>query len=133
MKVPARMSLALVLLYRGMVYSQTFTPVSVTDPTSAPNATAFTSARDYVYYGFHDVILLNGSYYAFAESNSSETMIVQSEGADSVWEAIGKVGGTQRSDGPLQTRSGISNGAFCTGAYSFDFTLCGCAHGFCCA
>ena len=37
-----------------------------------PNAGSFTNARGYVYFGFHDVILLNGTYYAFAESQIPE-------------------------------------------------------------
>ena len=75
-----------------------------------PNAGTFTNATGYVYYGFHDVILLNGTYYAFGESNTGETMLVRSTAGDTLWEAFSKVGGTQRSDGPLVVRSGVSNG-----------------------
>jgi len=75
-----------------------------------PNAGSFTNARGTVIYGFHDMILLNGTYYAFAESNTGETMIVRSAAADTVWEAFTKVGGTQRPDGPLTVRATVTNG-----------------------
>ncbi|MFC1570054.1 hypothetical protein ACFL4L_07445 [bacterium] len=75
-----------------------------------PNAVSFTNARGYVYYGFHDVILLNGTYYAFGESNQSQTMLIRSTTADTVWEAFASIGGSQRSDGPLQLRIGITAG-----------------------
>ncbi|MBN2104312.1 hypothetical protein JW835_09760 [bacterium] len=75
-----------------------------------PNAASFTDARGWVYYGFHDVILLNGTYYAFGESNQSQTMILRSANADTVWEAFDSIGGSQSSDGPLQLRTGITAG-----------------------
>jgi hypothetical protein len=43
-----------------------------------PNDPAWTGDRGWVYYGFYDVIQLNGIYYAFAESNQGQTMIVRS-------------------------------------------------------
>lgn len=73
------------------------------------NAPSFTTARGFVYYGFHDVILLNGTYYAWGEANSGETMIVGSANGGDVWEAFDKVGGNLTSDGPLVTpAAGIS-------------------------
>ncbi|MCF8304055.1 MAG: right-handed parallel beta-helix repeat-containing protein, partial [Bacteroidales bacterium] len=74
------------------------------------NATSFTNSRGWVYYGFHDVILINGTYYAFAESNQSQTMICKSTQADDNWEAIAAVGGTQAGDGPLQLPAGVTYG-----------------------
>lgn len=68
-----------------------------------PNAAAFTTARGFVYYGFHDVILINGTYYAWGEANSGETMIVRSNLGGDIWEAFATVGGNQTTDGPLAT------------------------------
>jgi LPXTG-site transpeptidase (sortase) family protein len=68
-----------------------------------PNDPGFTSARGFVYYGFHDVILINGTYYAWAEANSGETMLVRSPTGADDWEAFDKVGGNQLTDGPLLT------------------------------
>lgn len=69
------------------------------------NASTFTNARGSAHYGFHDVVQLNGSYYAFTESNLGQTMIVKSANGDDQWEAIASVGGTstQAADGPLLT------------------------------
>jgi hypothetical protein len=67
-----------------------------------PNAASFTNARGQVYYGFHDVILINGTYYAWGESNAGQTMMVRSANGDDVWEAFAAIGGTQAADGPLQ-------------------------------
>ena len=77
------------------------------------NALGFTNADGYVYYGFHDVIQLNGTYYAFAESNGGQTMIVSStKGADD-WIAFDSVGGSDAGDGPLQLpESGTPSGSF---------------------
>ena len=74
-----------------------------------PNAPGFTGAHGWVYYGFHDVILLNGTYYAFAESNQSQTMIVRSANGDDVWEAFDSVGG-RPGDGPLELPAGAAFG-----------------------
>lgn len=67
-----------------------------------PNAAGFTNARGFIYYGFHDVILINGTYYAFGESNQGQTMLVRSAAGDDLWEAFASVGGNQAADGPLQ-------------------------------
>jgi len=74
-----------------------------------PNAPGFTDAHGWVYYGFHDVIELNGTYYAFAESNQSQTMIVSSANGDDVWEAFASVGG-RPGWGPLELPAGVSYG-----------------------
>lgn len=86
-----------------------------------PNAASFTGARGFVYYGFHDVIELNGTFYAFAESNQSQTMIVRSANGDDVWEAFASIGGTA-GDGPLELPSGVTNGWTPTGSF-FDLGL----------
>ena len=71
-----------------------------------PNAPGFTGAKGYVYYGFHDVIPLNGKYYAFAESNCGQTMLCCSDNGDDVWEAFDSVGGI--TDVPLQMPESIT-------------------------
>lgn len=81
-----------------------------------PNAASFTEAHGFVYYGFHDVILLNGTYYAFAESNQSQTMLVRSTDGDDVWEAFASIGG-RPGDGPLELPSGVSVGWTPTGSF----------------
>ena len=75
-----------------------------------PNDSSFTNARGSAYYGFHDVIHINGKYYAFGESNQGQTMIVRSEKGDDNWTAIASIGGTQSSDGPLMVPSGVTAG-----------------------
>jgi hypothetical protein len=74
-----------------------------------PNATGFVPLG-YVYYGFHDIMLINGTYYAFAEANSGETFLARSANADSVWEAFARVGGTYYSHGPLAARDSTLTG-----------------------
>jgi hypothetical protein len=86
-----------------------------------PNAATFTTALGHVYYGFHDVIRLNGSFYAFAESNRGQTMIVRSANGDHVWEAFDSVGGTP-GNGPLELPAGVVNGWSATGSF-FDLGL----------
>jgi hypothetical protein len=77
------------------------------------NHWTFTGARGSVYYGFHDVLLLNGTYYAWGESNQGQTMMVRSVNGDDVWEAFDSVGGTQPADGPLQMpESATPSGSF---------------------
>jgi len=74
-----------------------------------PNTPGFANARGWVYYGFHDVIRLNGTYYAFAESNRSQTMIVSSTNGADDWVAFASVGG-RPGDGPLELPAGVSYG-----------------------
>jgi len=81
-----------------------------------PNAPGFTDAHGWVYYGFHDVIELNGTYYAFAESNQSQTMIVRSANGDDVWEAFASVGG-RPGWGPLELPVGVFNGWTPSGSF----------------
>ncbi len=81
-----------------------------------PNAAGFTGAKGWVYYGFHDVIQLNGTYYAFAESNQSQTMLVRSANGDDVWEAFASVGG-RPGDGPLELPAGVAFGWTPSGSF----------------
>ncbi len=86
---------------------------AVVDTFTITNHVSFTGARGWVYYGFHDVILLNGTYYAFGESNQGQTMLVRSANGDEVWEAFASVGGTVAGDGPLQMpESATPSGSF---------------------
>lgn len=86
---------------------------TLVDIFTIPNEAGFTGARGQVYYGFHDVILVNGTYYAFGESNQGQTMMVRSSDGDQVWEAFASIGGTQASDGPLQMpESSTPSGSF---------------------
>jgi hypothetical protein len=74
-----------------------------------PNAEGFDAGGSFVYYGFHDIIIINQTYYGWAEANGGETMLVRSSWGGDVWEAFAKVGGNQLEDGPLTTPdSGIS-------------------------
>ena len=66
-----------------------------------PNAAGFTNARGEAYYGFHDVFMVNGNYYALDESNGGQTMICKSANGDDDWEAIASIGGTELTDGNL--------------------------------
>ena len=86
------------------------------------NAGSFANARGFVYYGFHDVILLNGTYYAWGESNQSQTMLVRSVNGDGVWEAFASIGGSDPLDGPLQLPVGVVVGWTPTGNF-FDLGL----------
>lgn len=65
------------------------------------NDPGFTDARGLVYYGFHDVIDINGTYYAWAETNQSQTGVVRSANGDDVWEAFAAVGGAYAGASPL--------------------------------
>ncbi len=77
------------------------------------NDPGFTNARGQVYYGFHDVLPINGTYYALAESNQGQTMLVRSAAGDDVWQAFASVGGTLAADGPLQMpESATPSGSF---------------------
>lgn len=80
------------------------------------NTVAFTHAKGYVYYGFHDVIQINGTYYAFGESNQSQTMLVRSDNGMDDWEAFDSIGGVT-GDGPLELPSGITSGWTPSGSF----------------
>lgn len=54
-----------------------------------------------VYYGFHDILELDGEYYGFAEMNTGRTVIVHSLLGDDVWEVVASVGGLSAAHGPL--------------------------------
>jgi hypothetical protein len=77
--------------------------ILVSEHFTIPNDPGFSTARGFVYYGFHDVILINGTYYAWGEANSGETMFVRSVMGGDDWVAFAKVGGNQDVDGPLLT------------------------------
>ena len=101
--------------------SDDLTSWSLISTFTIPNAASFTGALGFVYYGFHDVIELNGTYYAFAESNQGQTMIVRSADGDDVWEAFASVGGPP-GNGPLELPAGVTNGWTPTGNF-FDLGL----------
>ena len=85
-----------------------------------PVSTSFNgTSYGWVYYGFHDVIKINGKYYAFGESNQSQTQLCVSEDGDDVWEAIASIGGRDFMDGNLHLPSGVANGWTPSGAF-FD-------------
>jgi hypothetical protein len=90
--------------------------VTACDSFTIPNASGFHPAG-YVYYGFHDVIQINGTYYAFGESNNSETFLVRSANADSVWESFAMVGGARYFQGNLQERDSTLSGWKPTGNF----------------
>ena len=90
--------------------SNNLTDWSLISTFTIPNAASFSNARGTVYYGFHDVIELNSTYYAFGESNGGQTMIVRSANGDDSWEAFASVGGNDSGDGPLLIPSTASNG-----------------------
>ncbi len=47
----------------------------------------------YVYYGFHDVVYINGTYYAWGECNIGYTLMCRSSNGADDWEAFDCVGG----------------------------------------
>jgi hypothetical protein len=96
--------------------SNNLTKWTLTSTFTIPYAAGFTNALGQVYYGFHDVVKLNGTYYAFAESNRSQTMIVRSAKGDGVWEAIESVGG-RYGDGPLELPEGVHHGWTPSGSF----------------
>lgn len=98
--------------------SNDLTTWTVVSTFTIPNAASFDDALGFAYYGFHDVILLNGTYYAFAESNQSQTMIVRSSDGKDVWEAFDSVGGPS-GNGPLELPAGVTFGWTPTGNF-FD-------------
>jgi Ig-like domain-containing protein len=85
-----------------------------------PISTSFNgTAHGFVYYGFHDVIKINGKYYAFGESNESETQLCVSANGDDNWEAIAAIGGRDFMDGNLYLPSGVAIGWAPSGSF-FD-------------
>ncbi|MBU1694663.1 MAG: hypothetical protein KKC51_11960, partial [Verrucomicrobia bacterium] len=76
------------------------------------NATGF-NPGEFAYYGFHDVLLINGTYYAWGEGNGGGTLMVRSPTGKDDWEAFARVGGDEQADGPLWLQeSPIPSGAF---------------------
>lgn len=74
-----------------------------------PNGTGL-----HVYYGFHDVVQLNGNYMGFAETNGSRTLLVWSDEGLNDWDIIDIVGGA--GVGPLDLDVG-STGPTPTGNF----------------
>ncbi len=72
------------------------TPFTFNDPSGTLN----------VFYGFHDVIQLNGNYMGFAETNGSRTVLVWSDEGTNNWDVIAVVGGA--GVGPLDLDVGSS-------------------------
>lgn len=54
-----------------------------------------------IYYGFHDIIQLNGNYIGWVESNGGRTYIVWSDDGDQNWTIMSRVGGGTAADTPL--------------------------------
>ena len=102
--------------YHNFYVSNDLTNWILVSTFTIPNAVDFADAAGLVYYGFHDVIKLNGTYYAFAESNQGQTMIVRSDNGDDVWEAFASVGG-RPGWGPLELPSGVSYGWTPSGSF----------------
>jgi hypothetical protein len=68
-----------------------------------------------VYYGFHDVVCLNGTYYAWGECNIGYTLICRSDKGADDWEAFACVGGLHSlpNVGPLKLPDvGTPTGSF---------------------
>jgi len=68
----------------------TFTPFTFSDPS--------------VFYGFHDIVQINGNYMGFAETNGSRTVLVLSDLGTNIWNVVGIVGGS--GVGPLDLNVG---------------------------
>lgn len=67
-----------------------------------PVPNAIVPGGDSIYYGFHDVVELNGTYVAFGETNQGRTIIVTSTLGTDSWTSIAVVGGvTPTFTGPL--------------------------------
>jgi len=70
----------------------------VRNPGTTPADTPFTfndpSGLLNVYYGFHDIVRINGNYIGFAETNGARTVIVWSNLGTNSWDVIDVVGGS---------------------------------------
>jgi hypothetical protein len=79
------------------------------------------SVFGHVYYGFHDVIQINGTYYAFAETNNARTVLVSSTTGTDDWFAFASLGSYANSPafGPLQLPEGVGSGWTARGSF-FD-------------
>jgi len=74
------------------------------------------SGTPIVYYGFHDIIQVNGNYMGFAETNTSETVLVWSDEGTDTWTVIDIVGGA--GDDPLDLDvDGSGGGPTPTGSF----------------
>ena len=68
-----------------------------------PSGTVLNGGEN-IFYGFHDVIQLNGNYVGFGETNLSRTLIVWSDDGDDNWQVIAEVGGSGPTHAPLNLR-----------------------------
>jgi hypothetical protein len=73
--------------------AHTLSEWSLVSTFTIPNSSSLGDGYGTVFYGFHDVILLNGTYYAFAETNTGHTLIAKSSAGDDQWEAFAHMGG----------------------------------------
>lgn len=80
--------------------AKTLTEWTLISTFTISNAVGY-NPDEYVYYGFHDVLLINGTYYAWGEGNGGGTLVVRSPTGKDDWEAFSRVGGNAPSDGPL--------------------------------
>ncbi len=96
-----------------------WTLVSTFTVTNRPPLTS--TVYGSVYYGFHDVIQINGTYYAFAETNNARTVLVSSTTGTDDWFAFASLGSfaTSPGFGPLQLPEGVGVGWTSSGAF-FD-------------
>ena len=80
----------------------------IQDPSTSPTGLPFTfndpSGLLNVYYGFHDIVRINGNYMGFAETNGGRTVLVWSDQGTNTWDVIGVVGGS--GVGPLDLNVG---------------------------
>jgi len=77
------------------------------------NAPGYDTSGYTTYYGFHDVIKLNGTYYAWGEGSGGQTFVLRSANGDDGWEQFASVGGSSPTHGPLQMpESPTPSGAF---------------------
>ncbi len=89
--------------------SQDMTTWTLVSTFQIANTASLGDGYGFAYYGFHDVILINGTYYAFAESNTGNTLMVRSSNGDDSWEAFQWMGGVSGS-GQLAVPTGAGNG-----------------------
>ncbi len=79
------------------------------------NAPGFTGDGTDVAYGFHDVVLINGTYYGWVETLGGATCMARSPDGATNWEVFASAGGNDPTDGPLWFAGG--NGPLPTGNF----------------
>ena len=67
------------------------------------NAPGFWANGYNVHYGFHDVIQINGKYYAWGETGGGHTWVCRSTDGDDHWEVFAAVGGSVAARGSAET------------------------------